>query len=143
MKFFAGKVASLIGVIANFILFVVALVSFLFILFSGETMQNIVDNLTSPLLWICGVLSVVCVAFALVISIVACIKLILGQRLNKIFYCLIVLLSLLIIDGVLVFGFSGISDANFGFFLGIYISYVVINGFLLTGCLLNNPKSNI
>ncbi len=141
MKFFAGKIASLIGVIANFVLFIVAMVSFLFVLFSGNTMQSIQDNLQSPMLWICGTLSIICIVFVLVISIIACVRLVVGKSLKKIAICLIVLFALFIIDGILVFGFSGISDANFGFFLGVYISEIIINAFLLTGTLLNNPKN--
>jgi len=137
MRNFIYKVVLLIGVIANFILFIISVVAFIFILISGNTIDSILDNIKDPFMWLGFIFSSLFLVYSFVISIIALVRLIGGKSLNIVSYNLVGLTPFLIATGIFVFGFNNLTNTSFSFFFGIFIAYVVIDSILLVGSILN------
>lgn len=137
MKNFIGKVASLVGLIANIVLFIVTIVSIIFTVINDQILNLITNYVGSPIFWLGTIFSCIVIIYSFVLAILTIVRLVKGNSLKIIGYNLISVFVFLLVSGIVVFGFAGLSELTFDLYLGLYISYCVINTFFLTGIFLN------
>lgn len=137
MKNFIGKVASLVGLIANIILFIVTIICIIFTVINDQILNLISTYVTNPIFWLGTIFSSIVIIYSFILAIFTIVKLVKGTSLKHIGYNLITLFVYLLISGIVVFGFAGLSELTFDLYLGLFISYCVINVFFFIGISLN------
>ncbi len=140
MQKFVAKVLVLLSILANFIIFLITIVSIIFIALSTNAIQEFQYYIHNPLTWAGTIFTVVSIIYSLIISIIATIDLIKGKDMRNVTYNYLALFPILIASGITVFGFLSLSNIYFEFYTGIYIATVILNFLLFLSTLLINKK---
>lgn len=140
MQKFIAKVLVLLSILANFALFLVTVVSLIFIALSTNAIQELTYAINNPITLAGTIFSLSSVVYTLAISIIAVIDLTRGTDMRNVSYNYCALLPIMIASGVTVFGFGQLSDVYFDFYCSIYIATVILNLLLFVLSLLINKK---
>ena len=140
MHKFIAKVIVLLSILANFVLFIVTVVSLIFVSLSTNAIQEFTYAINNPITWAGTIFSLTTVVYTLVISIVALVDLIKGKDMRNVSYNYCALLPIMITAGITVFVFCTLKDVYFDFYCGIYIATVILNLILFALSLLINKK---